>query len=112
MPASSIAEKHRKEKPRPKPQGKRGYRMRKWILNRLREADGVTYDKLCHETYTAFPHRTQWFASVRAVRAVREVLWLGYAVTNPDESVWLTPAGWYAFRPSPKPAQTPTRRSR
>jgi hypothetical protein len=64
------------------------------VFERLREADGVTYDSLCNEVATAFPERTRFAGPVRAVREVRALLFQGYATTESDESVWLTPQGW------------------
>jgi hypothetical protein len=68
-----------------------------WLLCRLTEADGPSYDDLCGETVAAFPvGKSKWFASCDAVREVRWLLWAGLATVGSDESMWLTPAGWAA----------------
>jgi len=71
---------------------------RPWLLRRLAQADGLAYDQLCGEVIAAFPHSTVRFrASARGVRAVRDLLSEGLAVTERDASVWLTPDGWAAL---------------
>jgi hypothetical protein len=77
--------------PRPGARGRR-----KHLLVRLREADGPHYDTLCAEVAEAFPARTRWWASVQAVRAVRELLWDELATVDADGAIWLLPAGWQA----------------
>ncbi len=67
---------------------------REFVLARLREADGPAYDQLVREVAEAFPDRNRYQASIRAVRAVRRLLFEGFAATESDESVWLTPDGW------------------
>jgi hypothetical protein len=68
-----------------------------WLITRLTEADGPSYDDLCAEVVAAFPDgKTKWFASCKGVREVRWLLWSGLATVESDESVWLTPAGWAA----------------
>jgi hypothetical protein len=67
---------------------------REYVLARLREADGITYDQLCGEVVAAFPEDRGWLASVRAVRAARKLLFEGFATTEPDETIWLTADGW------------------
>ena len=73
-------------------------------LARLRQADGPGYDELCREVVAAFPERNPYVASIRGVRAVRRVLFEGYATTEPDETVWLTPAGWQGVSELPQMA--------
>jgi hypothetical protein len=70
-----------------------------FLLERLRQADGITYDDLCREIVEAFPDHKRWRASARGVREVRWLLWSGLAVTEPDESIWMTPAGWAVTAP-------------
>ena len=67
---------------------------REFVLGRLREADGITYDELVREVIAAFPEPKPWLTAIRAVRAVRGLLWSRLVVTEPNESVWLTPCGW------------------
>ena len=74
------------------------------VLERLLEADGPSYDELCHEIVTAFRGRGDYAANARGVRAIRELLWRQLAVTEPDESVWLTASGWEAIERMTKPA--------
>ncbi len=71
-------------------------KLRKFILKRLRESDGITYDQLCHDTAARVRHPNKYYRSQNGVKEVRKVLWDRLAVTEPDESVWLTPAGWRA----------------
>jgi hypothetical protein len=49
------------------------------------------------ETVAEFPAKSHYLTRVRAVRAVRDLLWDELAVTEPDESIYLTPAGWRAL---------------
>lgn len=67
---------------------------RTFVLARLRGADGPAYDELVREVIEAFPEEKRAWASILAVRSVRKLLFEGYAATEPDESVWLTPEGW------------------
>jgi hypothetical protein len=67
---------------------------REFVLDRLRQADGPTYGELCRETVEAFPEARRWRASAWGVRAVRLALWHGLAITEPDQTVWLTERGW------------------
>ena len=69
---------------------------RAFALARLAEADGIIYGDLCRAVVDAFPGNTWWWGSAHAVRAVRDLLFTGLATTEPDESCWLTPAGWAA----------------
>jgi hypothetical protein len=75
---------------------------RREALARLREADGISYDNLIREVMVRCPvttakgHVIRWDTARLAVRAVRGVLWDGLAVTEPDESLWLTASGWAA----------------
>lgn len=69
-------------------------RRRDYLLKRLREADGPTYDTLCAEVAEAFPAKTPWWAGVQAVRAVRDLLWDELATVDADGSIWLLAAGW------------------
>jgi hypothetical protein len=69
---------------------------RDFLLARLREADGISYDELCRAVAEAIPSHSHWAASARGVKVVRMLLWDGLATTEPDESVWLTPKGWQA----------------
>jgi hypothetical protein len=58
-------------------------------------ADGnPSYDVLCRAVIEAFPERNKYQQSVKAVRAVRNVLWDELAVIDSDETLWLTAAGW------------------
>jgi hypothetical protein len=75
---------------------------RAWLLARLAEADGPTYDDLCCAIVERFrivhdkPNVARFLASARGVRAVRSLLWDELATTESDQSVWLTPARWTA----------------
>jgi len=68
-----------------------------WLIWRLGEADGPAYDELVGELAQEFPHDNRHISGIRAVRTVRWTLWSKLATTEPDESVWLTPAGWAAL---------------
>jgi hypothetical protein len=72
------------------------YERRVWLIERLRDSDGPTYSELIGELFEATRHvgETERSASIRCVRAVRSLLWNRLAVTEPDETVWLTPRGW------------------
>lgn len=70
---------------------------RAWVLDRLREADGPAYDQLVREVAEAHPEGWPPKTSILAVRAVRALMWDGLVTTEPDESTWLTPAGWAAL---------------
>ncbi len=90
----TIATKSRRaQKP---PARERGTGRRAWLLRRLLEADGITYDELCRAVVGAFPEKTAWWSSVRGVRAVRDLMSAGLVTTESDESCWLTAAGWAA----------------
>ncbi len=68
---------------------------RAWLLARLMAADGPSYDELCRGVTAAFPlDGPKWRASRLGVREVRRLFWDELAVTEPDESCWLTAAGW------------------
>jgi hypothetical protein len=69
-------------------------RRRAWLLERLREADGPTYETLCAEVAEAFPAKRQYWASVQAVRAVRAVLWDELGTVDDAGAIWLLPSGW------------------
>ena len=75
-----------------------------FILRRLAAADGPGYDELVREVIAAFRLPPKYRAGVLAVREIRWTLWSMLAVTEPDESVWLTPAGWAALADRPQPA--------
>ena len=79
---------------------------RNYLLRRLREADGPAYDELCAWIVGEFPHRSKWVASTRGVQAVRDLFSDGLAITERDESVWLTPEGWQAEDTKPPPRHT------
>jgi hypothetical protein len=76
------------------PPSKAPVNRREWLLLRLAEADGPAYDLLCGAVVEAFPEDSSWLAAARGVRALRKLLWEGFATTEPDESVWLTSRGW------------------
>lgn len=65
-----------------------------WLLERLTEADGPIYDDLCRDVIAEFAEKNIYLARTLGVRAVRQLLRDGQAVTEADESIWLTPAGW------------------
>jgi hypothetical protein len=66
-----------------------------FTIIRLAQADGVIYDDLIREVMAAFPvPGNRVLCGIRVVRTVRGLLWKELAVTESDESVWLTPAGW------------------
>jgi hypothetical protein len=69
---------------------------REYLLALLADASGPTYDQLCRAAIERFdePARPSWYCKARSIRAVRRLLWDELAVTESDESVWLTPAGW------------------
>ena len=67
---------------------------RRWLLERLMQADGPRYDELVGEMIDAIPHSVRRVAGIRAVKAIRQLLRDGLAVTENDESMWLTPLGW------------------
>ena len=70
-------------------------RRRAWLLERLSAADGISYDELCRELCTEFPQAgKRHLATVCAVRSVRDLLFDELAVTESDESMWLSPSGW------------------
>lgn len=70
-------------------------RRRAWLLERLSAADGISYDELVHELFTEFPQAgKRHLATVCAVRSVRDLLFDELAVTESDQSIWLTPEGW------------------
>jgi len=72
-------------------------RRRRWLLERLSQADGPSYDALCREVVERFGQDgRRWLASRDGVRAVRLLLWDRLATIEPDESVYLTPVGWGA----------------
>jgi hypothetical protein len=75
-----------------------GQQRRNWVLDRLKEADGPAYDQLVGEVVAAFPEATRFLAAMRAVRAVRDLMWFGQITTESDESMWLSPAGWNAVQ--------------
>lgn len=80
-------------------------RRRAWLLERLADADGITYDNLVREIVTEFPQDgRQHLASVCGVRAVRDLLFDELAVTEPDQSMWLTARGWKALEALMAPA--------
>lgn len=79
-------------------------RRRSWLLERLADADGITYDALVGETVAEFPAKSHYLTRVRAVRAVRDLLFDELATTEPDESIYLTPAGWRALESAMAPA--------
>ncbi len=54
----------------------------------------VTYDEMIRIVMERFPWPRRWLCATWAVRAVRAVLWDELAVTQNDETLWLTPAGW------------------
>jgi hypothetical protein len=88
---------------RPGPENS-GNQRQEFILRRLAQADGLTYDELCRAVITAFPMPSKYVASTAAVREVRWAMWSMLVVTEPDESVWLTPAGWAALADQPQKA--------
>ena len=69
---------------------------RTWLLTRLMEADGISYDDLCRGVVAAFggdEPKTRWQASRLGVREVRLLLWDGLATTEPpDGSAWPPPS--------------------
>jgi len=69
---------------------------RDYLLRRLREADGPGYDTLCAEVAGKFPEKTRCWTTVRAVRAVRALMWDQVATVDSDVGVWLLAAGWQA----------------
>jgi hypothetical protein len=71
---------------------------REFLLRRLREADGPRYDELVGEVAEALPEKRPYLTGIKAARSVRTLLWDGLATTEPDGSVWLTPAGWESAR--------------
>jgi hypothetical protein len=75
-----------------------GQQRRNWVLDRLKEADGPAYGELVGEVVAAFPEDTRFRAAMRAVRAVRDLMWFGLITTESDESCYLTPAGLNTMR--------------
>ena len=70
---------------------------RPWLLRRLAESDGPSYDQLCREVIRTFPHANiKYRARVPGVQSVPDLFWDELAVTAPDEAVSLTPRGWEA----------------
>jgi hypothetical protein len=83
-------------------------RRRTWLLERLAAADGVTYDELCREVIGEFPQDGRpHLASVCGVRAVRDLLFDELAVTENDQSIWLTVRGWQELESLMAPAGAP-----
>jgi hypothetical protein len=58
-----------------------------WVRERLAEADGPSYETLCAEAAAKF-------GSLTGVRAIRRQMWKGRVISESDQTVWLTPAGW------------------
>ena len=87
-----------------------GYPRRRWLLARLAEADGVSYNELCRSVVEELlaregkPRSRAYVAANRGVRAVRALLWDGLASTEADESVWFSRAGWDALAAMREPA--------
>ncbi len=72
-------------------------RRRTFVLGVLADSNPV-YGDLVRAVIEAFPERTEYHRKVKAVRAVRAVLWDELAVCDTDETLWLTPAGWTKVR--------------
>lgn len=97
MTVPTIAPPVRSVKPGKMPPDLRNQRrLRKFVLNRLREAEGIGYDKLCRETVAAVRQANRYYKSSQGVKAVQQVIGDRLAVIEQDETVWLTPAGWRA----------------
>src|SRR5260370_8881936 len=67
---------------------------RRVFLLRLLSENSPSYDELVRAVVTEFPHQSMFYASARAARSVRLLFWDRLAVTEPDETCWLTPTGW------------------
>ena len=69
---------------------------RQWLLTRLSQADGPSYDELIRELIAAEvpPRMNETGIKIAAVHSVRSLLWNQIAVTESDETIWLTPLGW------------------
>jgi hypothetical protein len=80
---------------------------RVFLLRMLAEAN-PRYDEAVAAGATAFPQSKKWFAGVSAARHVRLLLWDQLAVTDTDETIWLTPSGWAAVAALPEMAEAST----
>jgi len=71
---------------------------REWLLARLRLADGPRHGVLVAELVnwieSWYPAAQKPWKVGQAKLAVHELAANGLAVTEPDETVWLTPRGW------------------